>query len=102
MAKRVVFLSIVVAALLAIPAAQKLWVEDPDTPAPGADAFRWFFFAANPPWNNTRHSLGGVRTLQRDVPMKLRNVYAFLTIYGNVDGFDPSEETCRAGQRPGG
>ncbi|MBW2312634.1 MAG: isoleucine--tRNA ligase [Deltaproteobacteria bacterium] len=85
-----------------LPATQKLFVEDPGTPAPGADAFRWFFFAASPSWSNTRHSLGGVRSLQRDVPMKLRNVYAFLTIYANVDGFDPSDATCRAGRRPAG
>ena len=29
----------------------------PTTPAPGADAFRWFFYASSPPWTNTRHSL---------------------------------------------
>jgi len=81
---------------------RKLFVEDPGTPAPGADAFRWFFFASNPPWSNTRHSLGGVRALQRDVPMKLRNVYAFLTIYANVDGFDPADGSCRAGRRSAG
>jgi isoleucyl-tRNA synthetase len=77
----------------------KLWVEDPSTPAPGADAFRWFFFAANPPWNPTRHSLSGVRALQRELPMKLRNVYAFFTIYANVDGFDPNDAACKAGRR---
>jgi isoleucyl-tRNA synthetase len=32
--------------------------------------------------------------------MKLRNVYAFFTIYANVDGFDPSDAACRAGRRP--
>ena len=48
-----------------LPPASKLWLEDPSSPAPGADAFRWFFFASNPPWNSTRHSLGGVRALQR-------------------------------------
>ncbi len=85
-----------------LPADRKLFVEDPNTPAPGADAFRWFFFAANPPWNNTRHSLGGVRALQRDVPMKLRNVYAFFSIYANVDGFDPADAACREGRRPAG
>jgi isoleucyl-tRNA synthetase len=81
-----------------MPPANKVWVEDPSTPAPGADAFRWFFFASNPPWNPTRHSLGAVRALQRELPLKLRNVYAFFTIYANVDGFDPSEERCRAGR----
>jgi len=77
----------------------KVWVEDPSTPAPGADAFRWFFYAANPPWNPTRHSLSGVRTLQRDLPLKLRNVYAFFTIYANIDGFDPAAARCREGRR---
>jgi len=78
----------------------RLWVEDPSSPAPGADAFRWFFFAANPPWNPTRHSLAAVRALQRELPLKLRNVYAFFTLYANIDGFDPAAAHCRAGRRP--
>jgi isoleucyl-tRNA synthetase len=77
----------------------KVWVEDPASPAPGADAFRWFFYASNPPWNPTRHSLHGVRTQQRELPLKLRNVYAFFTIYANIDGFDPAAEACLAGRR---
>jgi len=80
-----------------LPHDHKVWIEDPSAAAPGADAFRWFFFAANPPWNNTRLSLGAVRALQRELPLKLRNVYAFFTIYANIDGFDPSDE---AGRRP--
>jgi isoleucyl-tRNA synthetase len=80
---------------------RKVWVEDPATPAPGADAFRWFFFASNPPWNPTRHSLGAVRAAQRELPLKLRNVYAFFTIYAGIDGFDPSDAACRAGRRAG-
>ncbi len=83
-----------------LAAEERVFLEDPSTPAPGADAFRWFFFAANPPWNPTRHSLSGVRALQRELPLKLRNVYAFFTIYANIDGFDPADETCRAGRRP--
>ena len=66
----------------------------------GADAFRWFFYASNPPWNPTRHSLHGVRATQRELPLKLRNVFAFFTIYADIDGFDPSDEACRAGRRP--
>jgi isoleucyl-tRNA synthetase len=76
----------------------KVWIEDPSTPAPGADAFRWFFFASNPPWNPTRHSLSGVRAQQRELPLKLRNVYAFFSIYANVDGFDPASAACREGR----
>ena len=59
------------------------------TPAPGADAFRWFFYIS-PPWNNTRHSLAGVRTSQKEFLITLYNVYGFFTIYANIDGFDPS------------
>jgi isoleucyl-tRNA synthetase len=56
---------------------------------PGADAFRWFFYASSPPWSNTRHSLKNVRMLQKDFLVKLRNVYSFFTIYANIDGWDP-------------
>ena len=65
-------------------------VKDPGTTAPGADAFRGFFFAASPPWSATRHSLSNVRALQKEFLVKLRNVYSFFTIYANLDGFDPS------------
>jgi isoleucyl-tRNA synthetase len=83
-----------------LPPESRVWVEDPGSQAPGADAFRWFFFASNPPWNPTRHSLSGVRALQRELPLKLRNVYAFFTIYANIDGFDPADAACRRGRRP--
>ncbi|MBN2489537.1 MAG: isoleucine--tRNA ligase [Planctomycetes bacterium] len=59
------------------------------TPAPGADAFRWFFFVS-PPWNNTRHSLAAVRTAQKEFLITLYNVYGFFTIYANIDRFDPA------------
>ena len=78
----------------------KVWVADEGASAPGADAFRWFFYASNPPWNPTRHSLAGVRALQRELPLKLRNVYAFFTLYANIDGFDPSDAACGEGRRP--
>jgi isoleucyl-tRNA synthetase len=83
-----------------LPAEARVTVEDPSSPAPGADAFRWFFFASNPPWNPTRLSLGAVRATQRELPMTLRNVHAFFTIYANIDGFSPSDAACRAGRRP--
>ena len=72
-----------------LPEGERVRVLDPSTPAPGADAFRWFFLAGNPPWSNTRHSLGNVRMLQKETLLKLRNVYSFFTIYANLDGFDP-------------
>ena len=41
-----------------------------------------------------------MRAAQRELPLKLRNVYAFFTIYAEIDGFDPSSDECRAGRRP--
>jgi isoleucyl-tRNA synthetase len=69
---------------------ERLLLSDPNQPAPGADAFRWFFFAASPAWSNTRHSLSNVRALQREFLVRLRNTYAFFVIYANIDGFDPN------------
>lgn len=60
--------------------------------APGADAFRWLFYAANPPWNSTRLSLKALREGQREFHLRLRNVHAFFAIYANIADFDPSGE----------
>ena len=80
--------------------AARVTLADPASPAPGADAFRWFFFASNPPWNPTRLSLGAVRATQRELPLTLRNVHSFFAIYANIDGFSPADATCSAGRRP--
>ncbi len=69
-----------------LPREQRVTVTDPHSSAPGADAFRWFFYASNPPWSNTRHSLANVRALQKEFLIKLRNVYSFFVIYANIDG----------------
>ncbi|MBI4953298.1 MAG: class I tRNA ligase family protein [Myxococcales bacterium] len=79
-----------------LPQGERLFVEDPSHPAPGADAFRWFFYAASPPWSSTRHSLSNVRLQQKDFLVKLRNVYAFFCIYANIDGFSPAAGNAAA------
>jgi isoleucyl-tRNA synthetase len=79
-----------------LPAGERVYLEDPTAPAPGADAFRWFFYASSPPWTNTRHSLSNVRALQKDFAIKLRNVYGFFSIYAGIDGFDPKKHQRRA------
>jgi isoleucyl-tRNA synthetase len=79
-----------------LPSEERVTVEDHSTPAPGADAFRWFFYAASPPWSATRHSLSNVRALQKEFAVKLRNVYSFFTIYANIDGFDPHASVADA------
>lgn len=73
-----------------LPQAQRVYIEDPTRPAPGADAFRWFFYSASPPWTNTRHALSNVRLAQKDFTIKLRNVYSFFCIYADIDGFSPA------------
>ncbi len=73
-----------------LPLDERVVVRDPNTPAPGADAFRWFFYASSPPWSNTRHSLSNVRALQKEFLVKLRNTYSFFVIYANIDGWSPS------------
>lgn len=86
-----------------LPPGQRVMMEAEGLPAPGADAFRWFFYAANPPWNSTRHSLSNVRSLQKELPIKLRNVFAFFITYANIDGFDPvanQPQKRKAAQRP--
>ncbi|MDB4942732.1 MAG: Isoleucyl-tRNA synthetase [Labilithrix sp.] len=83
-----------------LPAMHRVSVKDPSTPAPGADAFRWFFYAGSPPWSTTRHSLSNVRDLQKETLVKLRNVYSFFTIYANIDGFDPGAPASDPKTRP--
>ncbi len=83
-----------------LEACYRVTVCDPSKPSPGADAFRWFFYASGVAWNNTRLSLGAVRALQRELPLKLRNVFSFFTIYANIDGFDPADPDCESARRP--
>ena len=61
----------------------------------GADAMRWYFYAANPPHNNTRYSAEAVRQGQQEFLLKLRNVYSFFVIYANIDGFAPETSPRR-------
>jgi isoleucyl-tRNA synthetase len=73
-----------------LPTNERVTVQDPSASAPGADAFRWFFYASNPPWNATRHSLSNVRATQKETLVRLRNVVSFFVLYANIDGFDPT------------
>lgn len=56
----------------------------------GADAMRWYFYSANPPYNNTRYSPEAVRQASQEFLVKLHNVYSFFVIYANIDGYDPN------------
>jgi isoleucyl-tRNA synthetase len=57
----------------------------------GADALRWFFFAGQPPWTAIRYR---EQTIKESIPeflLRLWNVASFLTIYAEIDAFDPTQ-----------
>ncbi len=56
----------------------------------GADALRWFFLAAQPPWTTIRYSERAIRESVPEFLLRLWNVYSFFVIYANLDGFDPA------------
>jgi isoleucyl-tRNA synthetase len=57
----------------------------------GADALRWYFFANQAPWNSIIYSERAIRESIPEFLLRLWNVYSFLVIYANIDGFDPSQ-----------
>ena len=57
----------------------------------GADALRWFFFANQPPWTSIRYNERAIRECIPEFLLRLWNVYSFLVIYANIDGFDPAQ-----------
>jgi isoleucyl-tRNA synthetase len=65
--------------------------------AHGADALRWCFLSQGHPWTNVRFSLDRVAEAKRDFLIRLQNVYSFLVIYANIDGFDPAAGSSGAG-----
>jgi len=63
----------------------------------GADALRWYFLAAQPPWTTIRYSERAIRESVPEFLLRLWNVYSFFVIYARIDGFDPG----RLLERPG-
>ncbi len=55
----------------------------------GADAVRWYFYAAGAPWLPSRFSPEAVSEVQRKFMGTLWNTYAFFILYANIDDFDP-------------
>ncbi|UCF68873.1 MAG: isoleucine--tRNA ligase [Acidobacteriota bacterium] len=74
---------------IGVEAGDQVLIEVLDNP-PGADAFRWFFYASGPPGNNTRNSLRAIREQQNEFLVRWSNVLSFFLIYASIDGFDPS------------
>ncbi|MBE6894467.1 MAG: isoleucine--tRNA ligase, partial [Ruminococcaceae bacterium] len=59
----------------------------------GADAIRWYFYANSAPWLPNRFHGKAVTEYQRKFMGTLWNVYAFFTLYADIDKFDPTEYT---------
>jgi len=58
----------------------------------GADAMRWYFFSAQPPWTPVQFREDSIRDSQREYLLRLYNVFSFFNIYARIDGFRPRAE----------
>ncbi len=56
----------------------------------GADALRWYFFANQPPWTSIRYNEQAIKDSIPEFLLRLWNVYSFMVIYAQIDGFDPA------------
>ncbi|OON90739.1 MAG: isoleucine--tRNA ligase, partial [Epulopiscium sp. Nele67-Bin001] len=59
----------------------------------GADAIRWYFYAASAPWLPSRFGQESVSESQRKFMGTFWNTYAFYILYANIDEFDPTKYT---------
>lgn len=66
----------------------------------GADTLRWYLLAVSPPWVPTRFDEDGVRETASRFFGTLVNVYAFFTLYANIDEIDPGGFDIPVKDRP--
>ena len=64
----------------------------------GADAVRWYFYAASAPWLPSRFSKENVSEYQRKFMGTLWNTYYFYVLYADIDQFDPTKHDLRKAQ----
>ncbi|KAA1258896.1 Isoleucine--tRNA ligase [Rubripirellula obstinata] len=60
----------------------------------GADALRWFFFSKQTPWTAIQYKEQAIKDSIPEFLLRLWNVFSFLTIYAEIDGFDPTTATA--------
>ena len=65
----------------------------------GADAVRWYLIASSPPHKPKLFDESGLVEVQRKFFSTLLNIYAFFTLYANIDGFTYSEPRIPAAER---
>lgn len=64
----------------------------------GADAVRWYFYAASAPWLPSRFSKDNVSEYQRKFMGTLWNTYYFYVLYADIDAFDPTQHDIAKAQ----
>lgn len=65
----------------------------------GADALHWYFYTTTAPWLPKRFSEKAVQEVQSKFLSTLQNVYAFFTMYAQIDGFDPAAHPLEQAQK---
>jgi len=68
--------------------------------AVGVDAVRWFFLASGQVWTPKRFDEKALTESARRVFGTLKNCYAFLALYANLDGWSPGDAAPPLTQRP--
>ena len=58
----------------------------------GADAFRWYMYAAAPPGEPRRFSVDLVGEVVKKFSLTLWNTYSFFVTYANIDGWSPDQK----------
>ncbi|TWU60229.1 Isoleucine--tRNA ligase [Rubripirellula tenax] len=56
----------------------------------GADALRWFFFSKQTPWTAIQYKEQAIKDSIPEFLLRTWNTFSFLTIYAEIDGFDPT------------
>ena len=65
----------------------------------GADALRWYFFTACPPWEDIRFSESAIAERQKKFLNTLWNSYFFFVTYATIDEFNPKEKAIALEKR---
>lgn len=66
----------------------------------GADALRWYLLYVSPAWMPTKFDVEGLKEVQSKFFTTIQNVYAFFTLYANIDGVDIKDFFIKYKDRP--
>jgi isoleucyl-tRNA synthetase len=66
----------------------------------GPDATRWYMITNSQPWDNLKFDVEGIEEIRRKFFGTLYNIYAFYSLYANIDGFTYQEKEIAISERP--